>query len=71
MTGQPRQIGNGWGDAELLVSVPDFSGDGEPDVVWRKAGDKNLYVIEGNGTGGWKTGPVQIGTGWGNVDAIP
>ncbi|GAA4445644.1 FG-GAP-like repeat-containing protein [Phytohabitans houttuyneae] len=70
-TGQARQIGTGWGDAELLTSRGDFSGDGEPDLIWRKAGDKNLYVIEGNGTGGWKTGPVQIGTGWGNVDAIP
>ncbi|MBV1856672.1 FG-GAP repeat domain-containing protein [Catellatospora tritici] len=70
-TGTAVQIGNGWQDAELMTGRGDFSGDGKPDVIYRRISDKNLYMMEGNGTGGWKTGTaVRIGNGWQEVELL-
>ncbi|GIH02469.1 hypothetical protein Rhe02_05360 [Rhizocola hellebori] len=70
-TNQQQQIGSGWQDVEMLTSAGDFSGDGKPDVLYRRISDKNLYMVRGNGTGGWITGASeQIGTGWYDMDMI-
>jgi hypothetical protein len=69
-TGTPIRIGTDWGDASELISPGDFSGDGGPDLIWRK-GDGHLYMLEGNGRGGWKTGrPIRIGTDWADASLL-
>lgn len=64
------QIGT-FGSADIVFSPGDFDGDGKADVIWRKAADGTMWLIAGNGTGGWKTGSsVQIGTGFGGYDVL-
>ncbi|MEH0975061.1 LamG-like jellyroll fold domain-containing protein [Micromonospora sp. CPCC 205546] len=61
------QIGTGFSTANWIFSPGDFSGDGKPDVLWRKT-DGTLSMIRGNGTGGWITGTSEaIGAGWGGA----
>ncbi|MFJ6199464.1 LamG-like jellyroll fold domain-containing protein [Micromonospora sp. NPDC092111] len=58
------QIGSAWSAATWIFSPGDFSGDGKPDVLYRKS-DGSLVMVRGNGTGGWVTGVSEtIGTGW-------
>lgn len=65
------QIGSGWTSADLLAAPGDFDGDGKDDIVYRNSSDKNLYIVKGNGAGGWVTGvSVKIGTGWGSANAL-
>ncbi|MFJ8580372.1 LamG-like jellyroll fold domain-containing protein [Micromonospora sp. NPDC093277] len=71
LTGTPIQIGTGWGSAQMVFSPGDFDGDGKPDVLYRKSTDNSLYIVKGNGTGGWVTGTsVLVSAGWGDVDAL-
>ena len=68
----PTQIGGDWSIADLLAAPGDFNGDGKADLVYRNSSDKNLYMVAGNGTGGWVTGTsVKIGIGWGLVGYCP
>jgi RHS repeat-associated protein len=68
---QATQIGSGWADADNMFSPGDFSGDGKPDLLYRRMSNSNLYMVRGNGAGGWITGQSeQIGTAWGNFDMI-
>ncbi|MEH1055731.1 LamG-like jellyroll fold domain-containing protein [Micromonospora sp. CPCC 206171] len=65
------QIGSGWQSADLLAAPGDFNGDGKDDIVYRNSSDKNLYMVAGNGTGGWSTGTsIKIGSGWGSANAL-
>ncbi|MEH1092231.1 LamG-like jellyroll fold domain-containing protein [Micromonospora sp. CPCC 205739] len=65
------QIGSGWQNADLLAAPGDFNGDGKDDIVYRNSTDKNLYMVAGNGTGGWATGTsIKISTGWGSANAL-
>ncbi|MGN9918058.1 LamG-like jellyroll fold domain-containing protein [Micromonospora palomenae] len=65
------QIGSGWQNADLLAAPGDFNGDGKDDIVYRNSSDKNLYMVAGNGTGGWSTGTsVKIGSSWGSANAL-
>ncbi len=62
---QPTQKGTGWAGRELF-SPGDFDGDGKVDVLYRRYSDQKLYLMRGNGTGGWLTGIAEeIGSGWG------
>jgi len=62
-------LGTGWSAANLFTGG-DFSGDGNADVVVRRS-DNNLYLYQGNGTGGWiNSSGVQIGTGWGQFQSL-
>ncbi|QLQ35328.1 LamG-like jellyroll fold domain-containing protein [Micromonospora robiginosa] len=71
LTGTPVQVGTGWGSAELIFSPGDFDGDAKPDVLYRKSTDKGLYIVKGNGTGGWLTGTsVLVTAGWSGFDAL-
>ncbi|NES16576.1 MULTISPECIES: VCBS repeat-containing protein, partial [Micromonospora] len=68
--GAAVQIGS-FTSAATIFSPGDWDGDGKPDLLWRKASDGTMWLIAGNGTGGWKTGSsVQIGTGWNGMDQI-
>ena len=70
VTGQSELIGD-FNGANYLFGRGDFSGDGKPDVLWRRTTDNALLMIRGNGTGGWVTGQSeQIGSGWGGFGAI-
>jgi len=70
-SGASELIGVGWHDLDLLLAVRDFSGDGNPDVLYRRVTDQNLYMVRGNGSGGWVSGASeQIGTGWHDIDLL-
>ncbi|MFI7650344.1 LamG-like jellyroll fold domain-containing protein [Micromonospora sp. NPDC049460] len=61
------QIGTGFSTANWIFSPGDFNGDSKPDVLWRKT-DGTLFMIRGNGTGGWITGTSEvIGSAWGGA----
>jgi hypothetical protein len=68
--GLTQVLGSGWGAANLIMSPGDFSGDGHPDVLYRRASDNALMMVKGNGTGGVIGSAVQIGTGWSTADVI-
>jgi len=70
VTGSGEPIGSGWQSFTALAAGGDFSGDGKPDVLARKA-DGVLLLYRGNGAGGWVTGAgEQIGTSWGSLAHI-
>ncbi|WP_285786497.1 FG-GAP-like repeat-containing protein [Micromonospora sp. NBRC 101691] len=49
--------------ANLVFSPGDFTGDGNVDVLWRRSSDGTLWMLRGNGTGGWLSGTsLQIGS---------
>ncbi|AVT39611.1 hypothetical protein C6W10_27780 [Plantactinospora sp. BB1] len=65
------QVGVGWSAANWIFSPGDFTGDGKPDVLYRSSANAALYMVRGNGTGGWVTGrSEQIGTNWGSLDLL-
>src|SRR6266511_2382819 len=59
-----------WTAAQLMFSPGDFSGDGKPDVIYRNSGNNSLYLVPGNGAGGFIGTTYQIGVGWGGFDAL-
>ena len=64
------QIGSGWGAFTAILPGGDFSGDGMPDVLARRA-DGALLMYRGNGAGGWVTGKAEpIGSGWQSFTAV-
>lgn len=63
--------GGDWRGRELLGGKGDFNGDGKPDVIFRDSADKNMYIMRGNGSGGFiSTTPVRIVDGQGDRDAL-
>ncbi|HWV50470.1 MAG TPA: VCBS repeat-containing protein [Microbacterium sp.] len=67
-SGVGARIGNGWGVADTIVHVGDFTGDGRADLMARfKDGTLRLYPTTGRG--GFSA-PVQIGVGWGSMARI-
>jgi RHS repeat-associated protein len=71
--GTRAEIGWGWTDADQIFSPGDFDGDGKSDVLYRRPSDMNLYMVRGNGTGGWIDGAsTAVGWGWdGNIIFSP
>ncbi len=68
--GTTYQIGTGWGGLSPIFGRGDFSGDGNPDVIYRNSSNNNLYLVPGNGVGGFVGTTYQIGIGWGGFDAL-
>ena len=64
LVGGRIQIGTGWGGFTELVATNNWTGDGRPNIIGRKAnGDLMLYTS--NGRGGWANSKgTKIGTSW-------
>ncbi|GGQ67685.1 FG-GAP-like repeat-containing protein [Couchioplanes azureus] len=65
------KIGSGWDNFTAVFSPGDFNGDGNSDVIVRKA-DGTLRLYRGDGKGYWidaANSPV-IGTGWSKFTAV-
>ena len=70
VTGTAEPVGSGWAGFTALASGGDFSGDGKPDVLARRA-DGALLLYRGNGASGWVTGAGEpIGSGWNGLSYI-
>lgn len=66
----PRvQVGWGWSGMDVLESIGDADGDGNPDLLSRDAATGSLYLYPGDGTGGWLA-RRQVGTGWNVMSAV-
>ncbi|MBB5868061.1 hypothetical protein F4553_001440 [Allocatelliglobosispora scoriae] len=52
------------------VNRTDLSGDGKADLTIRRISDSNLYLNQGNGSGGWGPTNQQIGNGWADADLL-
>ncbi|MGA8045923.1 MAG: polysaccharide deacetylase family protein [Dermatophilaceae bacterium] len=64
-----EQIGSGWQGFTAILGPGDFSGDGRVDVLARDAAGL-MWLYRGNGTGGWLTPRIQVGSGWQSMTAI-
>ena len=62
-----RQIGWNWGAFTALVSPGDFTGDGHPDLLGRRA-DGTLALYTGTGSG--LSGGTTVGWGWNDMTAL-
>ncbi len=56
-------IARGWSAYTDVFTPGDWNGDKKPDLLARKTNGE-LWLIAGNGTGGFSGSPRQIGTGW-------
>lgn len=56
-------VGSGFATTTLLVAPGDWTGDGKPDLLARKANGE-LWLLTGTGTGGFAGTARRIGTGW-------
>ena len=56
-------IARGWAAYTDLVTPGDWTGDGRPDLLARKANGE-LWLLAGNGRGGFTGAWRRIGTGW-------
>ena len=64
------QIGSGWAGFTAVLPAGDFSGDGKPDLLARRA-DGVLVLYRGNGAGGFATGRAEpVGSGWQSFTAV-
>jgi len=64
-TGGPVPFAYGFNEYDRILWPGDFSGDGKPDLLARRASDGNLLLYRGDGQGAWITGtPELVGTGW-------
>ncbi|HEX8970558.1 VCBS repeat-containing protein, partial [Oryzihumus sp.] len=66
--GAGTRIGAGWNAYSQVIAGGDFTGDGHPDVLARKANGE-LYLYAGNGRGGLNAGS-RIGLGWQVYDTV-
>ncbi|MBO4209495.1 trypsin-like serine protease [Micromonospora echinofusca] len=68
--GGRTQIGSGWNSFTDIMVTNNWTGDGRPNLMGRKA-DGTLVLYTSNGTGGW-TNPkgTVIGTGWNSFNVV-
>ncbi len=60
-------VGDSWSDADGLVTLGDFTGDGIADVG-QITSNGDFMLLRGTGSG--YAAPVRIGTGWGGFTAL-
>lgn len=58
-----RQIGQGWGAMDMVLSGADWDRDGRVDVLARIASSGDLLLYPGNGKGGFQASR-KVGNGW-------
>ncbi|MBO4205834.1 LamG-like jellyroll fold domain-containing protein [Micromonospora echinofusca] len=64
---QSTEVQRNWETDGTVFSPGDLSGDGKPDVVFRREGNASLYIAKGNGTGGFLGTPELLDAGnWAN-----
>ncbi len=56
-------VGSGFTTTTLLIAPGDWTGDGKPDLLARKANGE-LWLLTGSGTGGFAGSARKVGTGW-------
>ncbi len=61
-------IASNWTSMDEVIRANDMDSDGKPDVIARSGG--TLYLYAGNGTGGFKTSGVVIGTGFSSYKVV-
>ncbi|MEH1016977.1 LamG-like jellyroll fold domain-containing protein [Micromonospora sp. CPCC 206060] len=59
----PDSPASNWETDGAVFSPGDLSGDGKPDVIFRRTGDASLYIVKGNGTGGFLGAPELLDAG--------
>ncbi len=64
-----QQVGSGWRSMVGVLSVGDFDGDGTSDVIATDTAGV-LWLYRGTGAAGFRSGRVQIGSGWGGMTWI-
>ncbi|WP_270889568.1 FG-GAP-like repeat-containing protein [Pedococcus sp. 5OH_020] len=62
-TGSPVVIARGWSAYSDLLAPGDWNGDHKPDLLARKTNGE-LWLVTGNGVGGFSAAARRIGTGW-------
>ena len=62
-------IGSGWQGRDHVLMAGDWDGDGNRDMIARNPSNGDLWLYQGNGSGGF-AGARVIGVGWGGFDAI-
>lgn len=65
---EPRVVGTGWDNFDIVFSPGDFDGDGFNDVLARDSSG-GLILYPGDGAGGWLASR-QVGSGWGIFNSI-
>jgi hypothetical protein len=53
-----------WDTDGTVFSPGDLSGDGKPDVIFRRTGDASLYVVRGDGVGAFLADPEPLNAGY-------
>ena len=64
-----RQVGTGWNKYDIVVGVGDVNGDGRADLMARERSTAKLWLLTGNGTGGFAS-TTAVGAGWNQMTAI-
>ena len=63
------RVATGWNRYDLLVPVGDVSSDGRPDLMARERSTAYLWLLVGNGAGGFGA-PTRVGAGWNQFTAV-
>jgi len=56
--------------ADVVFSPGDFTGDGRPDVIYRREDDQGLELIRASGAGTLQGFDEEIGTGWQDAEWV-
>ncbi|HCU49522.1 MAG TPA: hypothetical protein DGG94_06935 [Micromonosporaceae bacterium] len=70
--GTPERVGDYWtGTENTFFTGGDFSGDNIPDVLYRdETAAHDLWMLYGNGSGGWGNGANAVRVGWGWAESF-
>jgi hypothetical protein len=68
--GAAQSKGTGWNFYNQLFGSFDLTGDGQPEIVGRRASNGDLIIERGTGKGGFLSGRPVISTGWGGFKVI-